>query len=163
MVNKVYEKDFVLRARITENVDTTRIPKTEAPWRQPGSIPLDKNLLLPPKGTMNNPPRVPLDQRLVNPTATQNALFQKPTPRERQEPPPQAAPQGTDHGTGYFTDTKGGGEGKRQPYDGQPLSTNSKISARRRFNPLTLDKINNEHANISRRGKPVILRCSHNS
>jgi hypothetical protein len=60
-VNKVYEKGFALRARITENVDTRRIPRTEAPWRQPGTTPLDKNLLLPPKGTMNNPLRVPLD------------------------------------------------------------------------------------------------------
>jgi hypothetical protein len=106
-VNKVYEKGFALRARITENADTKRFPKSVAPWHQKGSILLDKNLLLPPKGTMNNPPRVPLDQRLVNPTATQNAPFQKPTPRERQEPPPQAAPQGADHGTGYFIDTKG--------------------------------------------------------
>jgi len=32
-VNKVYEKGFALRARITENVDTKRIPKTEEPWR----------------------------------------------------------------------------------------------------------------------------------
>jgi hypothetical protein len=65
-LNKVYEKGFALRARITENADTKRLPKAEAPWRQPGSIPLDKNSLLPPKGTMTNPSRVPLDQRLVN-------------------------------------------------------------------------------------------------
>ncbi len=92
-VNKVYEKGFALRARITENVDTRRIPKSEAPWRQPGlSTLIDKNVLLPPKGTMNNPPHVPLDQRLVNPTTILSPPVQRPTPRERQEPPPQAAP-----------------------------------------------------------------------
>ncbi len=115
-VNKVYEKGFALRARITENVDTRRIPKSEAPWRQPGLFtPIDKNVLLPPKGTMNNPPRVPLDQRLV--TTILSPPVQRPTPRERQEPPPQAAPQGADHGTGYFMDTKGWGKGKRQPLE----------------------------------------------
>jgi hypothetical protein len=160
-LNKVYEKGFALRGRINENADTKRIPKTEAPWRQPGSIPLDKNLLLPPKGTMINPPRVPLDQRLVKPTAPRNAPVQKPTPRERQEPPPQTAPQGTDHGTGYFIDTKGGG-GRQAPTirNGQPLSANSQISGRWRHNPLAQDENNIGHENTSRWVKPIILHHS---
>jgi hypothetical protein len=114
-VHKVYEKGFALRARITENVDTKRIPKTEEPWRLPGPIHLDKTVLLSPKRTTNNPPRVPLDQRLVNPATIPRPQDQRPPPRGRQEPPPQAAPQGADHGTGYVEDSKGWGKGKRQP------------------------------------------------
>jgi hypothetical protein len=125
-LNKVYEIGFALRARITENADTKRLPKTEAPWRQPGSIPLDTNSLLPPKGTMTNPPRVPLDQRLVNPKAPQDTPNSIPPsrkentispPRNVEEPVSRAAPQGANQGTGYFIDTKGGGKGKRQPYE----------------------------------------------
>jgi hypothetical protein len=98
-VNKVYEKGFALRARITENVDTRRIPKSEAPWRQPGlSTPIDKNVLLPSKGTMNNPLRVPLDHRLVNPRAPPGTMISSqegtvsrkentiPPPRSDQDP-----------------------------------------------------------------------------
>jgi hypothetical protein len=80
-------------------------------------IPLDKSLLLPPKGTTNNPPRVPLYQRLVNPTTILSPPVQRPPPRERQEPLPQAAPQIPDHGTGYVEDSKGWGKGKRQPLE----------------------------------------------
>jgi hypothetical protein len=127
-LNKVYEKGFALRARITENADTKRLPKAEAPWRQPGSIPLDKNSLLPPKGTMTNPPRVPLDQRLVNPKASQDRSTPISIPPSRkentipplrnvEEPVPRTAPQGANQGTGYFIDTKGGGKSKRQPYE----------------------------------------------
>jgi hypothetical protein len=123
---KALEKGFALRARITENADTKRLSKSEAPWRQPGSTPLDKNSLLPPKGTATNPPRVPLDQRLVNPKAPQDAPNSIPPsrkentippPRNMQEPVPRAAPQGASQGTGYFIDTKGGEKGKRQPYE----------------------------------------------
>ena len=131
-VNKVYEKGFALRARITENVDTRRIPKSEEPWRQPGMIPLDKNLLLPPKGTMSNPLRVPLDHRLVNPKAPSEAMISSqegmvprkentiPPPRNDQDPvstrfSPDTKGQGS--GSGYGIDTKGGGKGKRQPYE----------------------------------------------
>jgi hypothetical protein len=116
-LNKVYEKGFALRARITENVDTRRLPKADFPWCRPGSIPLDKHSLLPPKGTITHPPRVPLDQRLVNPTAPQNTPGQTPPPRERQEPAPLAAPQAANQGPGFFIATKGGGKGKRQPYE----------------------------------------------
>jgi hypothetical protein len=109
-LNKVYEKGFALHARITENADTKRLSKTEAPWRQPGSIPLDKISLLPPKGTITNPPRVPLDHRLMN----SNTI---PPPQNVEEPVPRTVPQGANQGTGYFIDIKGGGKGKRQPYE----------------------------------------------
>ncbi len=133
--NKVYEKDFAIRACITENVDARRIPKTEAPWRQPGSTPLDNNLLLPPKGTTNNPLRVPLDHRLVNLKSAQEATISTPPsrkentiplPRNDQDPVPTRYSPDTkgqgkgavaDPGTGYIVDTKGWGKGKRQPYE----------------------------------------------
>ncbi len=60
-LNKVYEKGFALHARTTENTDTKRLPKSEAPWRK-----IDKSALLPSKA-QNEPPkiniplRVPLD------------------------------------------------------------------------------------------------------
>jgi hypothetical protein len=117
---KALEKGFALRARITENADTKRLPKSEAPWRQPRSLLIDKSALLPK--TQNEPPkstiplRVPLDPRLVNPKAPQNAPDSAPPPRNVPEPFPRAAPQGADQGLGYVIDTKGG-KGKRQPYE----------------------------------------------
>ena len=50
--------------------------------------------------------------------------------------------------------------GKRQApakRNGQPLSTTSKISTRRRYNRLALDKINNELANTPKCCKPTLL------
>ncbi len=75
---------------------------------------------------MNNPPRVPLDHRLVNPKAPHDSQIPLippsrkentiPPPRNMEDPGPRAAPQGA-QGPGYFIDTKGGGKGKRQPYE----------------------------------------------
>jgi hypothetical protein len=151
---KALEKGFALRSRITENVDTNRLPKSEAPWHQPGSTLIDKSLLLPPKAQNEPPksiipPRVPLDQRLVH------------TAGQQKDASP-IAPQGASKGTGYFFDTNQGRR-KRQAStirNGEPLSATTESSAGRRINPLALDKINNEHANTSRCGKPIIFSHS---
>jgi hypothetical protein len=107
---KALEKGFALRSRITENTDIKRLPKSEAPWRQPRSTLIDKSSLLPPKGSMTNPLRVPLDQLL------KNAPDSAPPPRNAPEPSPRVTPQVANQGPGYFIDTKGGGKGKSQPY-----------------------------------------------
>ncbi len=109
---KALDEGFALRARITENADTKRTPKSEAPWRQqPGTMPIDKSSLLPPRAR-NEPPsstiplRVPLDQRLVH-TAD---------PQDMPDQTSSIVPLGANKGAGYFYDTMGSGKGKRQPY-----------------------------------------------
>ncbi len=94
---KALDKGFALRARITENADIKRIPKSEAPrHQQPGTTPRSAI-----------PLRVPLDQRLVHTADLQDMPDQTPP----------MAPHGGNKGAGHVYDTKGAGKGKRQPYE----------------------------------------------